>query len=98
LSGGGVRSLNRNRICPFSLLNREFTGKISIFSTETKFARPQPHESTTFYTKFPKKLTGKIISRTGNCFGRAGKISPNLILTDHPQAMPSYAYAAYWRK
>jgi len=58
----------------FSLFNRELTGKIFIFSPKIEFSRPQPPENTAFYTKFPKKLTGKFIWVTGNFSLVSGKL------------------------
>jgi len=69
---GGVHSLDRNRIYSFSLFNREFTGKIFIFGSKIEFARPQSHENTELYTKFPKKLTGNFISITEKYISLAG--------------------------
>jgi len=50
---------------PFSLFNRELTGKTFIFGFKTSFLPMQPLENVEFYINFPKKLTGKFISRAG---------------------------------
>jgi len=66
----------------FPCLTGNLQGKYAFLVNKFSFRVCRALKTLRFLPNFPKKLTGKFIRVTGNCFGRAGKASPNLIIAE----------------
>ncbi len=74
---GGARSLERTRLCPNSLFNREKTGNFyKIRAFEGLGPQVSHWKCADFLENSLRAITGKFFAQTGNFFEETGNLSP----------------------